>query len=144
MIEKVNPSQEIWMDIKGYEGKYQISNHGRIKSLSRITNNRNGEFKTKEKIMKPTKSRNGYLIVSLWENNKQKKKLVHKLVAEAFIKNPEHYTEINHKDENKKNNNMINLEWCDHKYNMNYGKVRNKISQSRMGIEPWNKRKAVI
>ena len=139
MIEKVNPSQERWCDIPEYEGKYQISNLGRIKSLSRTSNNRNGSFKTKEIIMKPMKASNGYLIACLWKNNKQKKFIIHKLVADAFIPNPNGYKEINHKDENKENNIVDNLEWCNHKYNMNYGKIKEKISKSRIGIAPWNK-----
>lgn len=139
MIEKVNPSQERWCDIPEYKGKYQISNLGRIKSLSRTSNNRNGSFKTKEIIMKPMKASNGYLIACLWKNNKQKKFIIHKLVADAFIPNPNGYKEINHKDENKENNIVDNLEWCNHKYNMNYGKIKEKISKSRIGIAPWNK-----
>lgn len=83
MIEKVNPSQERWCDIPEYKGKYQISNLGRIKSLSRTSNNRNGSFKTKEIIMKPMKASNGYLIACLWKNNKQKKFIIHKLVEIA-------------------------------------------------------------
>lgn len=139
MIEKVNTGQEVWKDIKEYEGKYQVSDLGRIKSLSRVTKNSKGEFKTKEIIMKPTKATNGYLLACLWKNNKQSKVNIHRLVANAFIDNPNNYKEINHKDEDKTNNRVENLEWCDHKYNMNYGNIKEKISKSRLGIAPWNK-----
>lgn len=140
MIEKVNPSHsEMWKDIKDYEGRYQISSYGRLKSLARLLKNRNGYYLTKEKIMLPMKSTNGYLVACLWENGKQKKRLIHKLVAEHFIPNPNNYTEINHIDEVKSNNKVENLEWCNHAYNMNYGNTRNKISESRKGITPWNK-----
>ena len=89
--------------------------------------------------MKPMVATNGYLIACLWKNNKQKKFVIHRLVANAFIDNPNNYEEVNHLDEDKTNNRIDNLEWCSHKYNMNYGNVRNKISKSKIGKEPWNK-----
>lgn len=100
---------EIWKDIKGYEGLYQVSNLGRIKSFS----------KRKELIRKPTKNkkRNGYLEISLFKNNKEKRFKVHRLVAEAFIPNPENKEEVNHIDGNKSNNNKNNLEWVTDKEN---------------------------
>ena len=101
--------QEIWKDIPNYEGLYQVSNLGRVKSL----------FKYK-KILKP-RPRNGYLRVSLTKNNKSTNYAVHRLVAQAFISNPNNLPEINHKDENKQNNCVDNLEFCTRKYNMKYG-----------------------
>lgn len=130
---------ERWVDIKGYENMYQISNLGRIKSLQRETRNRNGKYIIEEKIMKPMVATNGYLIACLWKNNKQKKIVIHRLVAEAFIPNHNNYNEVNHKDEDKTNNKVDNLEWCSHKYNMNYGNVKGKISRKKIGKEPWNK-----
>ena len=110
--------KEIWKDIEGFEGKYQISNMGNVKSLNY---NNTG----KERILKPWKNRGGYLQVVIFKDGKAKGYLVHQLVATAFCENPEGYTEINHKDEDKTNNNVDNLEWCDRKYNVNYG-TRNK------------------
>lgn len=106
---------ERWRDIKGYEGLYQISNCGRVKSLKYC----------KEKILKSIKSSNGYLQVNLYKDGKRKYFLVHRLVATAFIYNIENYSQINHKDEIKSNNYVSNLEWCDYSYNNNYG-TRNK------------------
>lgn len=117
--------KEEWKEIKGYENKYWISNYGRIKN--------------NKKIMKPMIATNGYLIACLWKNNKQRKIIIHRLVAKAFLPNPNNYTDINHKDENKQNNKVENLEWCTHLYNMNYGSVKEKISKSKIGKEPWNK-----
>ena len=119
MIEKVNPSQEIWKDIVGYENKYQISSWGRLR-------NTNG-------MMKPMIASNGYLVACLWKNNKQRKFVMHRLVAQAFLENPQNYKEINHIDEDKTNNRVENLEWCSHKYNMNYGKLKEKISKANSG-----------
>ena len=99
---------EQWKDIKDYEGLYQISNKGRI---------RNSEGK----ILKAVKYNCGYLLVGLYKDGKQTKKLVHRLVAEAFIPNPQNLPQVNHKDEDKENNSVSNLEWCDAKYNTNYG-----------------------
>lgn len=113
--------QEIWKDIKGYEGLYQISNLGRIMSLAR-----NGNI-NKNHILNKYYHHSGYQVVNLCKNNYRKNYRVHRLVAEAFIPNPNNLPQINHKDENKTNNCMDNLEWCDSKYNINYG---NRIKKS--------------
>lgn len=107
---------EIWKDICGYEGLYQVSNFGRIKSVDRIIKNtgtKSGEYHVKEKIKKISeyKSRGGYCGVTLYRNNNGKSYRVHRLVAQAFIPNPENKPEINHIDGNKKNNCVDNLEW---------------------------------
>lgn len=121
--------QEIWKDIKGYEELYQVSNMGRIKSLKRKAKNKNGYRITNEKIIKPVlTSTCKYYTVGLCKNKKRKILLVHRLVAQAFIPNPNNYKEVNHKDENKQNNNVNNLEWCNHQYNMHYGKCLKMIS----------------
>lgn len=107
-------SVEIWKDIEGYEGLYQVSNLGRVKSL--------GNNKTrKEKILKGIKERGDYLKVILCKEGNRKHFKVHRLVASAFIPNYNNLPQVNHKDEDKNNNRVDNLEWCDCKYNINYG-----------------------
>lgn len=115
---------EIWRDIKGYENLYQISNSGRIKSLTRI--DALGR-ELSERILIPDLTKKGYLLVKLGSRNGYKNYLVHRLVALAFVDNPCSYKFVNHKDENKLNNNFSNLEWCTNSYNHNYG-TRNKRS----------------
>lgn len=112
---------ELWVDIKGYENKYQVSNMGRIKSVKQ------------QLVMKPMVCTNGYLSACLWKNNKQRKFLIHRLVALHFIDNPNNYSDVNHIDEDKTNNCVGNLHWCSHLFNMNYGNVRLKISESNKG-----------
>lgn len=102
--------EEVWKDIKGYEGLYQVSNLGRVKS--------------KRKMLKPIKGE--YLKVGLSKNGIQKTLYVHRLVAEEFVTNSKGFTHINHKDENKYNNVAKNLEWCTNKYNINYGNAQKK------------------
>lgn len=102
---------EVWKDIKGYEGVYMVSNWGRVKSLKY----------GKEKVIKPRKAGIGYLQVVLFKNGKGKSYFVHRLVAQAFIPNPDNLPIINHKDEKPSNNNVDNLEWCNHCYNLTYG-----------------------
>lgn len=118
---------ETWKDIKGYEGKYQVSNKGRIKSLSRAIPHL-GSFRIiPERIMtQHVSSTNGYYMVSLCKDNKYEWMLVHRIVATAFIPNPNNFPYINHKDEIKTHNNVENLEWCTPSYNMNYSNVREK------------------
>lgn len=105
--------KEIWKDILDYEGIYQISSLGRVKSFHRN--------KSKFYILKPVLSKDGYYIVSLHKNGKQKTPRLHRLVAQAFIPNPENLPEVNHIDEDKSHNYDSNLEWCTRNYNINYG-----------------------
>lgn len=113
---------ETWRDIEGYEGLYQVSNEGRIKSLQREIVYKDGRKKIlKEKILHNFLSDLGYCHVMLSKNGVPKRYKVHRLVAKAFIPNPNNLPIINHKDENPKNNSVENLEWCDQKYNVNYG-----------------------
>lgn len=123
--------QEIWKDIKGYEKLYQVSNLGRIRSLDRIILQYNGyddgERLYKGKILKPCIKPNGYSQVGLWKDKKVKWFIIHRLVAETFIPNPENKPQVNHKDENKQNNNIKNLEWCSCSYNINYGTRNDKV-----------------
>lgn len=116
----------MWKDINGYEGIYQISNLGNVVSLDRISTKRDRwgkiiDYHLKSKIIKTSHNNKGYSIIHLYKNKKSKTFLLHRLVAEAFIPNPKGLLEINHKDENKDNNCVDNLEWCTRKQNNNYG-----------------------
>lgn len=114
--------KEIWKDIPEYEGLYQVSNYGNVKSLSKTIIRSNGYKQTfKERKLKPRLSKNGYLTVMLFKNKEGKTKAIHKLVAKTFILNNKNKRCVNHKDENKLNNCVDNLEWCSYKYNNNYG-----------------------
>lgn len=121
---------EEWRDIKCFEGIYQVSNLGRVKSLDRKKIQFNGynysEKTYKGKILKPAIVRY-YERVLLQNKDIKKNYFIHRLVAEAFIPNPNNYNCVNHKDENKLNNNVENLEWCTHSYNINYGQRNNKV-----------------
>ena len=119
--------KEEWRDIIGYEGLYQVSNLGRVKSFLYY----NG---TNERIIKPIRLKNGYYNVSLSKNKISKKIYIHRLVADAFIPNPNSYPIINHKDENPSNNCADNLEWCTQKYNMNYGKLKEKQKRESKSV----------
>lgn len=113
--------KEIWKDIEDYEGLYQVSNIGRVKSVSKLVKTRWNNFrKTKDLILETTKNHKGYKLVMLSKNNKIKSKQVHRLVAIAFISNPNNLPQVNHKDGNKQNNCVSNLEWCSAKENMKH------------------------
>lgn len=108
---------EIWKDIVGYEGLYQVSNLGRVKSLPRF--DRKGRFHS-EKIKSQVNNGNGYMIVNLKHNGKQQMRTVHRLVAEHFISNDLELPEVNHIDGNKSNNIVTNLEWCTRSENVKH------------------------
>ena len=110
--------KEIWSIIVGFP-MYKISTFGRVKSL--YTN----------KILKPV-NKNGYMFVTLVEGDKKYSRAIHRLVAKAFIANPNRYPMINHKDENKANNIITNLEWCNTEYNVNYGTGIERRENSRL------------
>lgn len=115
--------KEYWKPVVGYEELYQVSNFGRVKSLPR-----NGTVKY-ARILKPGTDKDGYFKVYLYKNNKLKTFTVHRLVAEAFLPNPDNLPCVNHKDECKTNNNVNNLEWCTHEYNINFGTRNEKVSK---------------
>lgn len=126
--------REEWKDITGYEGLYQVSNTGRVKSLERTVWTGRGYYKTlPERILKACKSGNGYLLVALCKDGKDKRHYVHRLVATAFLENPMGYKEINHIDENKQNNCMENLEYCSRLYNANYGTRNQRAGEKLKG-----------
>lgn len=112
--------KEIWKDIPNYEGLYQVSNLGRVKSFRRSTKH----YWQDEYILKPAHANNGYCQVTLYDNTVRHKFLVHRLVAEAFIPNPDNLPQVNHKDENPLNNAASNLEWCTAEYNNAYGTAK--------------------
>ena len=112
----------MWKDIAGYEGHYQVSDQGEVRSI-----------KKQPVVLKCDRQRNGYMRVYLWLGNRKRNRLVHRLVAEAFIPNPLHLSDINHLDEDKENNSISNLAWCTHLQNMNYGQVKTKISKAAQG-----------
>ena len=105
--------EEIWKDIKDFEGKYQVSNLGNVKSL-------NYKGHGYSRVLVPKVNNCGYEWVELFCNGKSAYRQVHRLVADAFIQNPNQYPVINHKDENPRNNKVDNLEWCDYSYNIKY------------------------
>lgn len=120
MIEVI----EEWKPIADYEGLYEISSLGNVRSLDRVMYNKrwNKDQLIKGKDLKPSLYKNGYLRIELTDmDGNRKKHPVHKLVALAFIPNPNNYPQVNHKDEDKTNNSVSNLEWCTAKYNINYG-----------------------
>ena len=122
---------EIWKDIEGYEGLYQVSNKGRVRSVARVVTWKNQSVKTyKSRIMK-SREKFGYCYISLYKDFKSKEYRMHRLVAEAFIPNPNNLPEVNHIDENKLNNEIENLEWCTRQYNNSYGTRGKRIGATK-------------
>lgn len=109
--------REIWRDVKGYGGLYQVSIFGKVYS------------KKANKIIQPYRNNKGYLKIDLYKDGKCEKFFVHRLVAETYIPNPNGYPQVNHKDENKENNRVSNLEYCDSKYNINYGTGHDRAAE---------------
>lgn len=125
--------EEVWKDIKGYEGIYQVSNIGRIRSLDRINIYKNGTKRfEKGKVKALVKNKLGYVQIILNKENKKSSRRVHRLVAQAFIENPNKYEEINHIDGNKLNNNVTNLEWCNRKQNVRHA-INNGLRKKHYG-----------
>lgn len=113
---------EEWKNIKGFES-YMISNLGRVYS------------KKRHMIMKPTPDQKGYLRISFYENGRNNTRKVHRLVAEAFIDNPKNLPQVNHKDEDKENNKVDNLEWCTNLYNRGYGTATERTRIANLNCE---------
>lgn len=136
---------EFWYDVANYEGYYQVSNFGSVRSFDRYVPNAwgNGLRLMKGKILKAGKDGNGYKQVNLYIDKNSKMVYIHRLVAETFLPNPNNYPYVNHKDEDKTNNfvwvnpdgsidpEKSNLEWCSAKYNVNYG-TRNKRAGKKL------------
>lgn len=123
-------NKEIWKDIPNYEGSYQVSNYGRIKSLPRK------RIRKTEKVLKSFTNNSGYEIIRLYQNGLERKYLIHRLVAEVFVTNVNNLPQVNHIDGNKHNNNVNNLEWCTASQNMkhSYANGLNKITEKRRKI----------
>lgn len=111
---------ELWKDVKGYEGLYQISDLGRVKALAKRRNSGSGFYIQKERIMAQQLKDKRYYGICLLKDGKYKNFLVHRLVAEAFLDNPNGYDQVNHKDCNKLNNEVRNLEWCNQEMNLQH------------------------
>lgn len=123
---------EIWKDIVGYEKLYQVSNLGRVRSYDREVTYKNGTVHVhKGRILKTATNKSGYLQINLYRNGTQKVCLVHRLVAMAFLPNPDNLPCVNHKDENRSNSHVDNLEWCTHEYNSNYSHTGTKANKDR-------------
>lgn len=138
---------EAWKDIKDFEGLYQVSNLGNVRSLDRDVVTKNGKVRHyKGQIMSGRIKKGeyqGYILYDLFKNNKRVTMRAHKLVAEAFIPNPNNHTEINHKDGNKQNNHVDNLEWCSRGENIKHA-YDNKLRTPVMkGCEERNKRVSI-
>lgn len=124
--------EEEWRDIPGYEGYYRISNFGRVLRLSR---GKQWPYRqTHNNIRKPRLRENGYLAINLSKDNKVKWYLLHRLVALTFISNPNNLPCVNHKDENRQNNFVGNLEWCSQQYNVNYGTAIERSIETRKNL----------
>ena len=119
---------EEWRDVVGYEGRYQVSSMGRVKSLER----KDCLGRTvKERVLKPCDNGRGYLYISLSDGTGENKRhYIHRLVGEAFVPNPLEKEDVNHKDENPSNNHASNLEWLTHKENLNYGMRNERVAKA--------------
>lgn len=137
-IELYNDHFEEWKDITNYENLYQISNLGRVRSVDRLIkqygHKRQYERLMKGKILKLHKQNGGYMLATLTKDGKEKKMLVHRLVAQEFIPNPQNKEQVNHIDGNKQNNCIDNLEWCTQSENVkhSYSKLHHKLKNKKV------------
>lgn len=142
--------KEIWKSIENFEGLYQVSNLGRVKSVDRVVHvldpksNREYDRHFPECIKATNLDNKGYVIVTLKKDGKNSRHRIHRLVAQAFIPNPENLSQVNHKDENKENNCIDNLEWCTNNYNGQYGTRLKRISDNNKGRQVHNSIKVIV
>ena len=123
---------EEWRDVVGYEGLYQVSSEGRVKSLERTFIDNSGRKRyVKERILKPGADRGGYLRIDLCASGKRKMFSVHRLVCEAFHDNPENKLDVNHINENKTDNRACNLEWSTRRENINHGTRNERVAKAQ-------------
>ena len=126
--------KEIWKDVVGYDGYYEVSNLGNVRSVDHEIMSSNGKLQfRKGKLLNGWVDHKGYYKVHLSKGSKKEQMFVHRLVALAFLPNPNNYPIINHKDENPLNNRVENLEWCTYSYNINYGTANERQSNSMIG-----------
>lgn len=131
-METRKQSNEEWRPVVGYENCYEVSNLGRVRSVERTLNRSDGRKHTvKATLLHQHNHQKGYKVVGLSMDGIQKLAKVHRIVAIAFIPNPDNLSMVNHKDEDKTNNRVENLEWCDNKYNCNYGTVQARLTEIR-------------
>lgn len=136
--------EEIWRPVVGYEEYYEVSNTGRVRTIPRTVYTNNGGYINIGQVIKaPMLHYKGYLQVRLKVNNRPKTFFVHRLVAEAFIPNPNRYKYVNHIDEDKTNNLVGNLEWCSALYNNLHGSRLSKISNKLRGRPAHNSIKVI-
>lgn len=121
IIRDMRSENEIWKPVVGYEGLYEVSNYGRIRSIDRVVFQQGRNQIYRGRIMATFINNSGYEAIRLSKGNKKKWMLIHRIVAEAFLPNPNSLPYVNHKDETKTNNSVDNLEWCSLEYNVNYG-----------------------
>ena len=137
---------EEWRDIEGYEGLYQVSNLGRVKSLDRYVRQRYAFVFVQGRVLTPMIDKDGYLRVNLYKDTKMKTHTIHRLVAQAFLPNPDNLPQVNHKDEDKTNNFISltnpddsNLEWCTNEYNVNYGTHNERMAKALTNHQAFSK-----
>ena len=132
-------TEEIWRPVVGYEGLYEVSSYGRVRSLDRYVKSKSESYRlTKGKVLSGSITKDGYVRCLIKVNGVGRSYFVHRLVAETFIPNPDNLPQINHKDEDKTNNRVDNLEWCDPKYNMNYGSRQERYRDTMLEMGHWS------
>lgn len=130
MVDYLGEAMERWKAIKGYEGLYEVSDLGRVRSMDMILPCKNNSFHSRKgKMLSPQNNGKGYVFVNLRKSGKGEKHYIHRLVAEAFVENNKNLPLVNHKNEIKDDNRASNLEWCDNTYNINYGSCLSKITK---------------
>lgn len=135
---------EEWRDIVGYEGLYQVSSLGRVRSLDRVIERNGRPSCLKGKVLSGCRFGRGYLMVGLSKNNEVKLVGIHRLVAQAFVPNPNNLPQVNHKDCDKTNNRVENLEWCSALYNLTYDDRHINVGLKERGKKAPNRRKVKV